>query len=158
MNTISEIMNTTEFWFVAVFVGLCINLIASFLKDFIKKVFAKLNNSWDSRNEKSKLKREKELQKYSTSYQQLYLGRLELNHKKLTAVNEFIVAAVLLLFGMAAKPNMEVVSTIASIGALLSVFAGLMASISHGRFMLLILDAEYRLARPQLNRANKSSE
>lgn len=40
----------------------------------------------------------------------------------------------------------------------LSVFAELMATISHGRFMLLILDAEYRLARHQHHRGDTSSE
>ena len=157
MNSIGEIIGTTEFWFVAVFVGLFINIMATFFIHLIKHSFSHLNKKWDARSEKSKLKREKAVEKYSTSYQQLYLGKLEQNHKKLTAIHEFIIASVLLLFGMAAKPSLEFVSTIAGFGALLAVFGGLMASIAHGRFMLLIADAEHRLIQRQLDNGGAGS-
>lgn len=142
MNKINELILTPEFWFVAVFVGLLVNIAATYVRKLIEIAFLRANKRWDARNEKAQLKRDMALAKYSASYQQFCLGKLELNHKKLTAIHEFILAILLLILGIISKDKFDFISVIAGIMALFSIFTGIVTSISHGRFMLLIADAE----------------
>jgi hypothetical protein len=87
VTEISEIALTTEFWFVAVFIGLLINIVSSIIQRIASKGFFRLNKSWDEKNIKSKQTRQFLVDKYSSSYQQLYLGKLEQNAKQMDVIN-----------------------------------------------------------------------
>jgi hypothetical protein len=142
VTEISEIALTTEFWFVAVFIGLLINIVSSIIQRIASKGFFRLNKSWDEKNIKSKQTRQFLVDKYSSSYQQLYLGKLEQNAKQMDVINHTTTAAALLLFGMVG-PFGDAFTLI----ALFPAFTALKAGIKHGRFMLIITDAEIELGK-----------
>lgn len=142
MTEIDKILSSTEFWFVTVFVSLTINVISSFLSAFVMKTFSSFVASWENRNRESKLAHQLLVNKYSSSYQQLYLGKLEKNHKKLEVIFDFSLATVILLFGNGSSFN-----DVTNIVALFPAFSGLLDTVRHGRFMLVITEAELELEK-----------
>lgn len=147
MTEINKILSSTEFWFVAVFVGLTINVIGTFLSNFVMKTFSSFIASWENRNREAKLAHQLLVNKYSSSYQQLYLGKLEKNHKKLEVIFDLSLTAIILLFGKGSS-----LDNVTNIVALFPAFSGLLGTVRHGRFMLVITEAELKLEKH--NKAN----
>jgi hypothetical protein len=140
MTEISTIVSTTEFWFSAVLVGLVINVVSSYIPGILGKIFGKAVTSWNKRNEKSKKRWQQQVDLYSSSYQQLYLGCLERNAKQTEIIHQLAMAAVFMLIGIGSGNG--------SIGILIGLFplfSSLTATIKHGRFRLVITEAEINL-------------
>ncbi|WP_319380551.1 hypothetical protein [Thiomicrorhabdus sp.] len=141
MEEIFEQISKPGWWFSAVFAGILINLISSYLKTFIESRFSSLSKSLAEKNEKKKSARANRVLALSSSDSELYIALLNLNHMKLECIFEYLLSAVLLLFGIALQDNNPLIHTVAVIGAMLAAYTGLRATIRHGIESLIIADA-----------------
>ena len=140
MNDILELIDKPIWWFSTIFIGLFLNILASYLKPMIEKMFSKTVNSWTVASQKREGYRQAQIDFYSSSYEQLTIAHIELNHKKMDVIYCFAIAAS--SFAMGA--HFEVNSTMSMLGlgsGLIFVLGGLKATISHGAFSLLVTEA-----------------
>ncbi|MGR4992218.1 hypothetical protein ACPV3U_21865 [Vibrio rotiferianus] len=146
MDEILVLIESPIWWFSTVFIGLFLNIAASYLKPLIEKLFAKTVNKWTVASQKRASFRQAQINFYSSSYEQLTIGHIEENHKKMEVIYCFALAAS--AFAMGA--NFELNSTMSTVGlgtGLLFSLGGLKATISHGAFSLIVAQARVNLLK-----------
>ncbi|GHX85572.1 hypothetical protein [Vibrio cholerae] len=144
MDEILALIKSPIWWFSTIIIGLFLNIAASYLKLIIEKAFAKTVNKWTVTSQKRASFQQAQINFYSSSYEQLTIGYIEENHKKMEVIYCFALAAS--AFAMGA--NFEINSTMSTVGlgtGLLFLLGGFKATISHSAFSLIVAQARMNL-------------
>lgn len=142
MHEIVELISKPVWWFSVVFAGILINLLSSFLRTVIESQFSSLSKALAEKSERKKSERANRISVLSSSESDLHMAALNLNHMKLECIFDYLLAAVMLLFGIALRDINPLIHTVSIIAAMLAAYTGLRATIRHGVESVVVADAK----------------
>lgn len=144
MENIINLASKPEWWFSAVLVGVLINLVSTYLKEYLEKVFARITKSRTERSAQRKRYRELRLELLSNSEHELYLALFELNHLKLICIFDYLIAVMFAVFAVATKDSNQFLYAITGSMTIISLLTAMKSQITHGKESLFLMDVKMK--------------